>query len=180
MDQKPVYTDQELIKGCLSNDRIWQERLYKKYFKEIHAQCNNYASDHDECMLLINNAYLRVFQKLALYNYQSSLISWMRQLTKNVALNYLQSKKSKPVFQEINNGLTIAGKNDEEIDFDFSICLDQLPPATRQVFQLFNQEGYSHREISERLMITIGTSKWHLSNARKILQQFIQTDHAKK
>ena len=50
----------------------------------------------------------------------------------------------------------------------------QLTPATRAVFNLYVIEGYNHREIGELLNITEGTSKWHLSEARKNLQQMIK------
>jgi RNA polymerase sigma-70 factor (ECF subfamily) len=50
----------------------------------------------------------------------------------------------------------------------------ELPPATRAVFNLYVIEGYNHREISELLGISEGTSKWHLCEARKSLQLMIQ------
>ena len=50
----------------------------------------------------------------------------------------------------------------------------KLPPATHAVFVLYAVEGYNHREIAAHLKISEGTSKWHLSEARKILQKQIQ------
>jgi RNA polymerase sigma-70 factor (ECF subfamily) len=50
----------------------------------------------------------------------------------------------------------------------------KLPPATHAVFLLYAVEGYNHREIAEQLNISEGTSKWHLSEARKTLQKMIQ------
>lgn len=49
-----------------------------------------------------------------------------------------------------------------------------LPPATAAVFNLYVIEGYSHKEIGRLLGISDGTSKWHLSEARKQLQQKIK------
>ena len=46
-----------------------------------------------------------------------------------------------------------------------------LPPATAAVFNLYVVEGYNHKEIGSLLGISDGTSKWHLSEARKQLQQ---------
>jgi len=51
-----------------------------------------------------------------------------------------------------------------------------LPPATRMVFSLYVLEGYNHREIAEQLDISEGTSKWHLSEAKKRLQKMIKKD----
>ena len=49
-----------------------------------------------------------------------------------------------------------------------------LPPATEVVFNLYSIEGYGHKEIGTMLKITDGTSKWHLSEARKKLQQLLK------
>ena len=55
---------------------------------------------------------------------------------------------------------------DELIDLVY-----ELPPSTSEVFLLYAIEGYKHREIGERLSISEGTSKWHLSNARRLLKE---------
>ena len=47
--------------------------------------------------------------------------------------------------------------------------LQHLSATTRAVFNLYITEGYNHREIGELLKISDGTSKWHLSEARKYL-----------
>jgi RNA polymerase sigma-70 factor (ECF subfamily) len=52
--------------------------------------------------------------------------------------------------------------------------IQQLPPATHAVFVLYAVDGYNHREIGEKLAISEGTSKWHLSEARKFLIQKLQ------
>ena len=57
--------------------------------------------------------------------------------------------------------------------------LQHLPATTRAVFNLYITEGYTHREIGELLKISEGTSKWHLSEARKILQQMIKQQEQK-
>ncbi len=57
---------------------------------------------------------------------------------------------------------------------DILKMVDQLPPATKEVFRLFAIEGFSHNEIAELVNISEGTSKWHLSAARKRLKQLIE------
>jgi len=55
--------------------------------------------------------------------------------------------------------------------------VDQLPNNTKKVFQLYAIEGYAHKEIATALSISEGTSKWHLSNARKLLQDLIYNNN---
>jgi RNA polymerase sigma-70 factor (ECF subfamily) len=51
--------------------------------------------------------------------------------------------------------------------------LDRVPDMSRKVFNLFAIDGYSHAEIATLLGISDGTSKWHVSHARRVLQQAI-------
>ena len=67
--------------------------------------------------------------------------------------------------------------NQADQDFDAEQLLQlirQLPPVTHQVFNLFAIDGYSHKEISKMLGMSEGTSKWHLSTARKKLQHLLK------
>jgi RNA polymerase sigma-70 factor (ECF subfamily) len=52
--------------------------------------------------------------------------------------------------------------------------IQQLPAASRAVFNLYVIDGYKHKDISELLNISTGTSKWHLANARKELQGMLE------
>ena len=56
---------------------------------------------------------------------------------------------------------------------DILKLLSSLPRASREVFVLFAIQGYSHKEIAKQKGISVGTSKWHLSEARKRLQKLI-------
>jgi len=56
---------------------------------------------------------------------------------------------------------------------DILKLIEKIPAASGDVFILFAVSGYSHKEIAELKGISVGTSKWHLSEARKRLQELI-------
>ncbi|MEO7047184.1 MAG: sigma factor-like helix-turn-helix DNA-binding protein [Ferruginibacter sp.] len=56
--------------------------------------------------------------------------------------------------------------------------VQKLPPATQAVFNLYVMEGYNHIEIGKLLGISDGTSKWHLSEARKKMQKMIKEQNS--
>lgn len=95
----------------------------------------------------------------------------------NTAINFLQRKKI--IFGSFLPGLqeeTII-ENDILLKLDAEDLLNlikQLPAATQLVFNLYTVEGFTHREIGEMLVISEGTSRWHLSEARKQLKQSIR------
>lgn len=76
------------------------------------------------------------------------------------------------VFEEYENATkpSVVSKLNEE---DILKLIDQLPPASARVFMAYAIQGYTHKEIAEQKGISIGTSKWHLSEARKKLQILI-------
>ena len=71
----------------------------------------------------------------------------------------------------------IGASVNEDLYFEDVIQLvDRLPITTKKVFTLYAIEGYTHKEIGQQLNISDGTSKWHLSEARKKLKKMIGMD----
>jgi RNA polymerase sigma factor (sigma-70 family) len=69
----------------------------------------------------------------------------------------------------------------DKLEFDDLVrLLDFLPDRSAEVFRLFAIEGYSHEEIGEKMSISAGTSKWHLSHARERLRMMLTNErHAR-
>ena len=64
----------------------------------------------------------------------------------------------------------------ETVDIDFLLnSIQELPDRYRLVFNLYVLDGYSHKEVSEMLEITTGTTKSNLARARKILKEKVES-----
>ena len=169
--------ERHLIEGCIRNERSSQERFYRQFFPPMMRMVQRYTQDQDEAMTILNNGFLRVFKKLHTYSYKGSLEGWVRRLVFHSLSDYFRSKKNKNVhFLELaDRDKPIANEVYANLYFeDLVKLLDYLPPASAEVFQLYAIEGYSHAEIADRLMISQGTSKWHLSTARQKLQELLK------
>lgn len=57
---------------------------------------------------------------------------------------------------------------------DLENMIRNLPPMSQKVFNLYIVDGYNHKEIGEMLNISEGTSKWHLSSARKTMKEMLK------
>lgn len=168
--------ERTLIEGCIANDRRAQETLYRKFFPEMWRMCLRYTSDREEALSIVNDGFLRVFKKLHTFGHRGSLEGWIRRLVfhslsdhfrrKGHAVHWLKLEDwDRPRRSDALTRLYLE---------DLMQVIEGLPPASREVFRLYAIEGLNHREIGERLGISEGTSKWHLSNARKMLQQFLK------
>lgn len=163
------------MKGCLANDRKWQERLYRRYFPAMMAMCLRHTGDREEALSIVNNGFLRVFQKIHLFSGTGSLEGWIRKLVwHNLADHYKERTRYLRflVFEEHDRS-TRPAADDELLLQDLMDLVEQLPPASKAVFRLFAIEGCSHAEIADRLGISEGTSKWHLNAARTRLKSWL-------
>lgn len=175
MPKKKELTEEELVKACVANDRRGQEMLFRKYFPTMMRMCMRYTDDKQVAMEIVNAGFLRVFKKLHTFSFAGSLEGWIRRLVFHALSDHFK-KQTKPVhFLSLEDRDAPHESNalDQLFWEDIIKLIDYLPSASKEVFWLYAIEGYSHAEIAERVNISVGTSKWHLSNARKKLRQLI-------
>lgn len=175
MPKNRSYSEKEIVAGCADNERFFQELLYRQFFPAMMRMCMRYTDDRDKAMQIINNGFLRVFKKIATFQHKGSLEGWIRKLIFHSISDFFK-KDAKYlhflVFEEKETAIAAKANSNMYLE-DILAMVKQLPPATQKVFQLYAIEGYTHVEIAKQLDISPGTSKWHLSAARKKLQQAI-------
>ncbi len=187
---KTTFTEAEIIAGCVRNERAFQEILYRQHFAVMMQMCLRYANgDRERAFEILNDGFLRVFKKINTFEGKGSLQGWIRKLVFHAISDYFKANRQyitsvvleeNDVSEPQNDVYTEGGGNSNhsalgQLYFeDLLKLVDTLPPATREVFRLYAIEGYTHFEISERLNISVGTSKWHLSNAREKLKAMIE------
>ena len=168
----------DIIEGCKQQNRKAQEALYKAYYKAMMTICLRYTRNEDDAVEVLNNGFLKVFQHIQRYDpAQASLYTWIRTIVVNSCLDFIRKRNRTESHQELNNNVEVhvpAEIVSRLRASDLLALVRSLPPSTGAVFNLYVIEGYSHKEIGGLLGISEGTSKWHLSEARKQLQQKIK------
>ncbi len=171
----------QVIAGCKKGNRSAQEALYKAYYKVMISLCLRYTANEEDAVEVLNNGFLRVFQNIGRYDPgQASLYTWIRTLVVNSCLTFIRKKMASEKHCELNGAdVNVPADVVSKLKTaDLLALVRSLPPATAAVFNLYAVEGYSHNEIAAMLSISAGTSKWHLSEARKQLQQKIKEAYA--
>ena len=170
---KSTLSEQDLVRGCIRNDRRIQEALYKQYCSAMLVLCRSYAKNEEDAVEILQDGFLKIFQQTDRFDSgKSSLYTWMRTIMIRTAIDALRKKNRtqetvewKETYDPFIDAEAIQQMSAQQVAY----LLQSLPETTRTVFNLYITEGYSHKEIGELLTISEGTSKWHLSEARKYL-----------
>ena len=168
-------TDKELVEGCIREDRYYQRLLWERFSKKLMALCMRYCQNQEEAEDALMEAFVKIYDHLPNFRFQSSLETWMRRVCVNISINKLRARKQ--IFTDISESEYEIGYDDFSFDRlgvnQLMKLVQSLPDGYRMVFSLFAIEGYSHREISETLGIDEGTSRSQLAKARKALQNML-------
>ena len=135
-----------------------------------------YIDHQEQAEEVLNNGFLKAFKRISQYDFKGSFEGWLRKVMFRCVSDYVKQNS------RYSDNVVLVEK-DEYIDKDHADKLyynqllelvQSLPESARTVFNLSVMEGFSHKEISKLLNISEGTSKWHLSEARKQLKEKIE------
>jgi RNA polymerase sigma factor (sigma-70 family) len=169
-----------IIIGCLKGNRRDQELLYRRYAAKLYAVCLQYTGNDEEAQDILQEGFIKIFENLVHYKHEGSFEGWIRRIIVNTALEKFRSKHNLFRVDDIDRIPEPDAEPDNE-DYagleatDLLDIIRGLPPKYRMVFNLFAIEGYSHKEISEMINISEGTSKSNVSRARAILQRRVSS-----
>lgn len=170
----------ELIQKCRKQNRLAQHEMYKKCYGWLMGICQRYLDNELDRQSMVNDAFLKVFNNLDSYKLEIPFHLWIRKILINCIIDNYRKEKNYKEHLKYNGDEAVLrhGPSDDVLstkyDVDFLLSkIAQLPSATRAVFNMYVIDGYNHEEIADILGISSGTSKWHLSNARKKLSEML-------
>jgi RNA polymerase sigma-70 factor (ECF subfamily) len=169
-------TDKELVEGCIREDRKYQKILWNLYSSKLMALCLRYCKNQEEAEDALMESFVRIYDKIPTFRYQSSLETWMRRIAVNISINKLRSQKD--IWKELSESEYELGYTDNAMyqleAKQIMRLIEKLPVGYRTVFNLFVVEGYTHKEIADMMGIDEGTSRSQLAKARKSLQEMLE------
>ncbi len=183
-EKRENMTEAELVERCLKGIESAQKQLYDRFSKQMLGVCYRYAANRDDAYDLFQDGFIKVFEKLHMYNGKGPLGAWIRRTIVNNILDELRRQKRQMRYDDDfradflthNDGWDDAMELDggETISRDQIMELVQsLPTGYRTVFNLYAVEEYSHKEIADMLGITESTSKTQYRKAKGHLKKMI-------
>ncbi len=167
-------TEEELIKGCIREEKSYQQRLYKTYAGKMLVVCMRYTRNRQEAEDILQDGFIRIFDNIKKFAFNGSFEGWVRRIMINCALRNFR----KSSYQREQIGIaedydipTDAKIYDKLSEQELLKMIDELPQGYKMVFNLYAIEGYSHKEIANMMEMNEGTSRSQLNKARKHLQK---------
>jgi len=168
-------TESALIKSCIKGDLKAQRELFEMFAPKMLGVCLRYSKSKEQAEDVVQDGFIKVFNNLAKFSGAGSLEGWVRRIMVNTALDQIRKEtkfKDDVGFEDVDYKIETNSFILESIMAeDLLTLINKMPSGYRTVFNLFAIEGYSHKEIAEKLSISENTSKSQYSRARTFLQQ---------
>lgn len=176
---KTIIGIQDLISECKKGKRSAHRQLYDLYKVKMFTLCMRYMSNRHDAEDMLQEGWVKVFRELNSFdNKKGSFYGWIRKIFVNTNLEFLRKKRLK--FDDISESLHLSDFS-YEMDVIGSMSLKEivdllqnLPTGYRSVFNLYVIEGFTHKEIGEKLSISPNTSKTQLMKAKQMMRSKVK------
>jgi len=172
----------KVVRDCQENKPGAQRELYDMFRTKMFGICLRYAGNYDDAQDILQDGFVKVFEKIHQFGFKGAFEGWIRKIMVNTALEKYRLHYRQIPLDENFSEIEYEHENEITADIDVNELLriiQELSPRYRVVFNMYALEGYSHKEISELLEISEGTSKSNLSRARTILQEKVNKYYLK-
>ena len=168
----------ELIHNCKRGDRIAQEQLYRDYAQILFGICLKYSRNKTEAEDNLHDSFMTIYDKIGQYKFKGSFEGWIKRITVNTVL---QKYRKEEYLKVVNDNIAEESEIDSDyLDIELPTLLryiQELPNKYRLTFNMYVLDGFTHKEISEQLGTSEGTSKSNLARARMILKDKIKKEN---
>ncbi len=167
---------EELIEKCQKGDRRAQELLYRSYAGTLYGICLKYSNSKVAAEDNLHDSFMTIYEKIGQFKNKGSFEGWMKRITINTALQKFRKEEYLNIVGDPTEEEITVESAYSEISLQTLLgYIQELPTKYRATFNLYVLDGYTHKEISETLGTSIGTSKSNLARARVLLKEKLET-----
>jgi RNA polymerase sigma-70 factor (ECF subfamily) len=168
----------DLVARAQAGDQTAFRDLYRQHAGRVYALCLRLTGETSAAAERTQDVFVRLWDKLKSFRGESAFSSWLHRLAVNVVLNEQRTTKRRELrvvaAEDPGKLERPRGESTEGLSIDLERAIAALPDGAREVFVLFDIEGYGHAEIAELVGIAEGTSKAQLFRARRLLREMLE------
>lgn len=174
IDSASAMDDITLVSECAKGNAKAQRALFDKFAPKMLAVVHRYMSNMEESEDVLQDGFVKIFQKIGEFKMEGSLEGWIRRILVNTALDAIRKNKKTMMdvpLDDVSFKLSFDDVQFDDMDVNQLLKLiSELPDGYKVVFNMFAIEGYSHKEIADTLGVSENTSKSQYSRARAYLR----------
>ena len=168
----------DLVARAQAGDQVAFRDLYRQHAGRVYALCLRLTGETGAAEERTQDVFVRLWERIGSFRGESAFSSWLHRLAVNVVFNEQRTTGRRerrvapaadPAALEKSRGEPTTG-----LSIDLERAIAELPDGARQVFVLFDVEGYGHTEIAQLVGIAEGTSKAQLFRARRLLREKLE------
>ena len=168
----------DLVARAQAGDQTAFRELYRQHAGRVYALCLRLTGDGRDAEERTQDVFVRLWDKLRSFRGDSAFSSWLHRLAVNVVLNERRTTgRREQRVMSAEDPDTVAGAQHAaplHLNIDLERAIAELPDGAREVFVLYDIEGYGHGEIAQLVGIAEGTSKAQLFRARRLLREKLE------
>ena len=174
----------DLVARAQSGDQAAFRELYRQHAGRVYALCLRLTGDARDADERTQDVFVRLWDKLGSFRGESAFSSWLHRLAVNVVLNERRTtgRRERRVMPSEDPSMAVGAHHAAPLrdgggpglSIDLERAIAELPDGAREVFVLYDIEGYGHGEIAQLVGIAEGTSKAQLFRARRLLREKLE------
>ncbi len=137
----------------------------------------SYIKERELALEITNDTFLKFFGTIQKLDVTISLKAWLRKIAVNTAIDYYRKNKKFQNHLEVTGELVLPSNSGYALDDlalqDILDIISRLPEDFKMVFNLYEVEGFSHKEIAEQLGISESSSRVYLTRAKVKLRELV-------
>lgn len=156
-----------------------QEQLYRAFYGFAMSVCLRYCKTHEDAKEVLNDSFLKVFDKIDSFDPAHSFKPWFKKIVINTAIDHYRANHRHYEYQDVNTVTETGSETETPLDRlgyeELLKKVQMLPPAYKMAFNLFVIDEFTHEEIAQKLGISTGTSKSNVARARELLRKILSS-----
>ena len=165
----------QIVEGCIKKDQRCRTLLYERYAPSLYAVALRYTKNEEDAQDVLQDAFLRIFDTIKLYDGRGSLLGWLNRIVINETLNFVKLR-SKVIFESFDDyeeriadeSVVVSDKLTHEILLNI---IRELPQGQQAVFNLCVIDEYSYEEAAQMLNCSQSTCRTQLFKAKNLLKE---------
>lgn len=179
MSKKQSIQLSTIISKCKEQDPTAQRRLYDMYVLRLYNVAYRIVYSREDAEDAVHQAFRKAFAKIDTYNVDKGHMSnWLNRICVNESITIIKKRKLK--FNPIEDQLTIASSAPSKLDHMEAEyiykAISRLPEQQRIIFNLYEIEGYTHKEIADMLGSKESTCRAYLTRAKSKLRELLSRE----